>query len=141
MTPREAHFQRLLPANSAGGEGALRGIRSSQQQTIRHEDFSFGDFLDLINPLQHLPVVSQLYQNATGDTISPVAKMVGGVLLGGPIGFAVAGINAVFEEATGQSLPAAMLNPGEAPSQADYAARYHRIANAHRPDFHLFETA
>ena len=51
-------------------------------------DFGFKDFLDVINPLQHIPVVSTIYQHLTGDTIAPVAEIVGGGLFGGPIGAA-----------------------------------------------------
>jgi hypothetical protein len=32
---------------------------------------TFAEFLDIINPLQHIPVVSTIYRAITGDQISP----------------------------------------------------------------------
>ncbi|MGB9154253.1 MAG: hypothetical protein WCD70_14330, partial [Alphaproteobacteria bacterium] len=56
---------------------------------------SFSDFLDMINPLQHIPVVSAIYRAATNDTISPVARIAGDVLYGGLMGVASAGLGAL----------------------------------------------
>ncbi len=136
MHTREAYFSSLSTAKSAEGAAHPQGIRSVQKGSQNYADISFGDFLDLINPLQHIPLVSNLYQNATGDKISPVASMIGGAILGGSLGFAMAGIHAVFEEATGKNLFESVLNP--TPTTPDYTKRYHRIANAHKPDGHLF---
>src|SRR3546814_15608721 len=33
--------------------------------------FSFGDFLDIINPIQHIPIVPTIYRAITGDTSQP----------------------------------------------------------------------
>lgn len=66
--------------------------------------FSFGDFLDIINPLQHIPVVSTIYRMATEDNISPGARVAGGALFGGPLGLIGAGITALFEETSGNSV-------------------------------------
>ena len=65
------------------------------------DGFTFADVLDIINPLQHIPVVSTLYRSLTGETIAPSARLMGGALFGGPIGFASAMINSVIEGATG----------------------------------------
>ena len=50
------------------------------------ESFGFSDIIDMVNPLQHIPVVSNLYQSITGDTIGALAQIVGGGIFGGPIG-------------------------------------------------------
>jgi len=68
------------------------------------DGLTFGDVLDVINPLQHIPVVSTFYRAITGDEISPGARMAGGALYGGPIGFAVATANAMIEAATGEDI-------------------------------------
>lgn len=47
---------------------------------------SFSDFLDMVNPLQHIPLVSSIYRAATGDTINPVSRIAGDVLYGGVFG-------------------------------------------------------
>lgn len=62
---------------------------------------TFGEFLDIINPLQHIPVVSTLYRAITGDDIGTGPRVVGGMLFGGPVGALVAGVTALFEEASG----------------------------------------
>ncbi len=72
-------------------------------------EISFGDFLDIINPLQHIPVVSTIYRAATGDEISPSASIFGGFLFGGPLGFVTAIANTIFEEASGQDLGETVL--------------------------------
>ena len=67
-------------------------------------EISFGDFLDIINPLQHIPIVGTIYRAVTGDEISSPASIFGGFLFGGPLGFVTAISNAIFEEASGQDL-------------------------------------
>src|ERR1700722_3234695 len=49
-------------------------------------NFSFGDFLDMINPLQHIPVASSVYRDVTGETINPVSRVAGDVMYGGIFG-------------------------------------------------------
>ena len=72
-------------------------------------ELSFGDFLDVINPLQHIPIVGTIYRAITGDEISPAARIFGGFLFGGPLGFVTAIANAIFEEASGQDLGETVL--------------------------------
>jgi hypothetical protein len=48
--------------------------------------FGWDDFLDVINPLQHIPIVAQIYRAVTGDQINGAAELIGAIPLG-PIGF------------------------------------------------------
>jgi hypothetical protein len=52
--------------------------------------FSFGDVIDVINPLQHIPGIAELYRSVTNDRISDDARTAGnmlyGLALGGPVG-------------------------------------------------------
>lgn len=73
------------------------------------DGLTFGDVLDIVNPLQHLPVVGALYRSITGDEASPGAKMAGGAIYGGPIGLASAMINNAIEETTGDDVMGHML--------------------------------
>ena len=68
------------------------------------EGLTFAVFLDVINPLQHLPVISSIYRAVTGDEISLGARLLGGALFGGPIGILTAGVNAAFEEMSGGNI-------------------------------------
>ena len=68
---------------------------------VAGKDSSFGmsDIIDIVNPLQHIPVVSNLYQSATGDTIGSIAKILGGAVFGGPIGALVSAGMVAFDAA------------------------------------------
>jgi len=69
--------------------------------------FSFKDILDMLNPLQHLPVISTLYRKLTGDTIGGVARIIGGAIYGraGGIGSMISSVaNAIFGAVTGKDM-------------------------------------
>jgi len=68
------------------------------------DGFSFLDFLDIINPLQHIPLVATLYRNITGDEIDPGSRLVGSALYGGPIGAVTSLINVMVEFDTGKDV-------------------------------------
>ena len=68
------------------------------------DGLTFGDFLDMVNPLQHLPVVGAVYRSLTDDQIDPGAQLAGGVLYGGPLGLASAALNNAIEEHTGNDV-------------------------------------
>jgi hypothetical protein len=65
------------------------------------DHLSFGDLLDIINPLQHIPIVSTIYRKLTGDTMSPTAEIFGGALYGGIIGAAASIADVLFTRETG----------------------------------------
>ena len=66
--------------------------------------FSFKALLDVINPLQHIPVVSSAYRAMSGEEIGFVPRVLGGALFGGPIGLVAALVNAIVKEASGRDL-------------------------------------
>ncbi len=72
--------------------------------TKNRPSISFGDVLDSVNPLQHIPVVSSLYRSVTGDEISQSARLVGDSLYGGVIGATSAVINILTENITGKDI-------------------------------------
>ena len=61
-------------------------------------DLSFGDLIDVINPLHHIPVVANIYRGLTGDTISGPARVAGAALYGGPLGMLAGVVNAIAAE-------------------------------------------
>jgi hypothetical protein len=63
---------------------------------------SFWDFLDVINPLQHIPIVNNLYREVSGDKIGVAARLVGGTLFGGPLGLIASAANCILEESSGR---------------------------------------
>jgi hypothetical protein len=84
----------------AGKHTAFNGV---------NDDFikSFGDIVDMVNPLQHIPIISTLYQKATGDTMGTAASLAGGAIFGGPIGLIASIANMIFEGETGQGVAGA----------------------------------
>jgi len=69
----------------------------------------FRDILDGINPLNHIPIVSEMLESETGHKVSTASKLIGGALLGGPVGLFAAVIDSVFEQATGKSAVGTMI--------------------------------
>lgn len=70
----------------------------------QNEDFGFGDILDIINPLQHIPIVATLYRHMTGDTIGAAPRVIGGALWGRLGGFISGVINVVVDWFTGKDI-------------------------------------
>jgi hypothetical protein len=68
------------------------------------KSFGFHDFLDLINPLQHLPIIGSIYRWATGDEPGEVARVAGDTLYGGPIGLAFGLVATATEDDKGRDL-------------------------------------
>ncbi len=64
----------------------------------------FANLLDVINPLQHIPVVGTLYRAITGDTIQPLEQLAGDALYGGVLGFVASAANLVFKDITGKDV-------------------------------------
>lgn len=82
--------------------------------TMQGAEMDFSDVMDVVNPLHHIPVVSSVYRNMTGDEISATARIVGGTIYGGPIGAASSLANAIVSEHSGRDLSEhamAVLNP------------------------------
>lgn len=70
----------------------------------KEESFGFLDLLDVINPLQHLPVIGTIYRAVTGDEIKPAARIIGDTAFGGVVGAATAIADTVVEASTGKDV-------------------------------------
>jgi hypothetical protein len=71
------------------------------------DGLTFRDVLDLVNPLQHIPVVGNLYRELTQDTIDPAVRVAGGALFGGPFGALFATGSMLLQHAAAPGAPAA----------------------------------
>lgn len=80
------------------------GANKAGFEAFGQDGLTFWDFLDIINPLQHIPVISTLYRSITGDEIDPAAKIAGGTLYGGPIGAISSLIDVVVDYGTGKDI-------------------------------------
>ena len=65
-------------------------------------EFGWDDFLDLINPLQHIPFVNMAYRAVTGDEIYGAARMVDVAF--GPLAGASTAVDLAFRDVTGESM-------------------------------------
>ena len=95
------------PAHSAGSRSS--DVSRPLDSAFGSDGIGFDDVLQVVNPLQHIPIVGSIYRALTGDTLTPGARMAGGALYGGPIGL-VAAIGAnIFEEASGGTVESTVL--------------------------------
>ncbi len=107
-TRGDLRAEQPAPVTSARAEatGAARSGGRAGAGFWGADGFTFGDVLDLINPLQHIPVVGAVYRAITGDEIAPGARIFGGALFGGVAGLAGAVVNAIVAETSGRDLGA-----------------------------------
>jgi hypothetical protein len=68
------------------------------------QELTFDDILDIINPLQHLPIVSMIYRAITGDQIKPAMRILGDIGYGGPVGFMSSCAEVLFEAIFGDDV-------------------------------------
>jgi hypothetical protein len=68
------------------------------------DGFGFADFIDIINPLQHIPIVATIYRNLSGDQIGAAPRVIGGALWGRIGGFVTGLANAVVEWWSGKDI-------------------------------------
>jgi hypothetical protein len=74
-------------------------------QNAVHDGHEFlHDLLEVVNPLQHIPVVATLYRAVTHDAIEPVERVAGDTLYGGFMGFASAVGELLFQKVTGKDV-------------------------------------
>ena len=93
-----------IPAPKATGNAdavAASTTANSESDTKTDSGFTFHDLVDIANPLQHIPGISFLYQQATGQEIKPVSNIAGGLLYGGIFGglfaLATSAVGAAFD--------------------------------------------
>ncbi len=88
--------------DSGGRRITVRRQIEAWEAVPEDQRMTFEDMLDVVNPLQHIPLVSTAYRELTGDEIGGPARILGGFLYGGPVGFASAMVESVVAEGTGR---------------------------------------
>ncbi len=88
-------LQTLQPVSNITSTPANTGGAQNNQQKEEafwgNDGFTFGDLVDMFNPMHHMPVISKYYREQTHDDASEGSRLVGGLLFGGLMG-GVAGI-------------------------------------------------
>ncbi len=105
---------------SASASGEADPMSSAEPEGDSAE-FGFADFVDVINPLHHIPIIGNIYRALSGDEISETSRMTGGALWGGPFGLVTAFANTITERETGQDMGETALAwlGGDEPADAD----------------------
>lgn len=97
-----AHMKSMsAPAKSIAAKTDSTQNATKTASTDSGESF-FDDLLDVVNPLQHLPVVSTIYRAVTGDKIGDIEKVAGDALYGGTFGLVSSLADVAFEKITGK---------------------------------------
>lgn len=104
VTAQENVAQTLTDAARGAPQTDALSLSSTNQPAAQDDSFGFFDLIDMINPLQHIPVVSTLYRAVTGDTIKPISQIIGGAAFGGFIGAAGGIANAIVSNETGRDI-------------------------------------
>lgn len=107
----DTRFEDTLRAAQSEKSSAAQSVQATGADSEEENGFLtfIKTVIDIINPLQHLPVIGTIYRHMTGDELSPVARIAGGALFGGPIGAAVGVVNAAVEEGSGKDMGENML--------------------------------
>lgn len=87
-----------------GGTDEVTTLGPDREAKTVEAALRFGDLVDLLNPLQHIPIASSLYRTVTGDEISPAARILGAMIYTGPLGFVYATADSLFAEISGKPL-------------------------------------
>lgn len=83
---------------TASPSSSTTAQKNQSESANATDQIGFLDFLDIINPLQHIPIIGNIYRSVTGDDIKPVAKIIGDSIYGGPIGAATGMITTVIAQ-------------------------------------------
>jgi len=83
--------------------------RDAGFEAFGEDGFTVLDAIDIVNPLQQLPLIGTIYRELTGDTLDPFSRMAGSTLYFGPIGAAASAANVVMEAFTGKDVGAHMM--------------------------------
>lgn len=86
-------------------------LNSLAQISFGEDGLDSNDAFDIVNILQHIPVVSAFYQDVSGqEEISVLSKLSGGYLYGGAIGLAYSALDLAVKSYSGTSIDEAVLN-------------------------------
>jgi hypothetical protein len=98
-----SHYDSVKSTAVAAKTDAGKPASSTTATASADSGKSFWDnMLDIVNPLQHLPVVGTIYRSITGDKMGDFEKVAGDTLYGGPLGFVSSLADLGFEKITGK---------------------------------------
>ncbi|MDQ6992773.1 MAG: hypothetical protein Q9M31_04810 [Mariprofundus sp.] len=112
----KSSLQRVATTKAPSLEPVITPARQTGKSSATWESksFSFRDILDIINPLQHIPVISTIYRKITGDEMGYAAQIAGDTLYGGAVGSLVSSLvasiaNVFVDSTTGKDIGEHMI--------------------------------
>ena len=100
-------------------QAAIKQVQQPSQTSAQEDNsdsvwgedgFTFADLLDIINPLQHIPVVSTIYQKITGDELGDAPRVIGGALFGGVSGLVSSSVDTIVRRESGSTISEHFMN-------------------------------
>lgn len=92
-------------SDSAGGI-----LNQAYQFMMGNDGATLDDLFDTVNVLNHIPIVSDVYESVTDNHVDFAASLAGGFLYAGPIGLAYEGVDYFVSSSTGASMTQHMKN-------------------------------
>lgn len=96
LTSAEQQVQ-VTQAVSNKSQTLTKPIGDFEAMTFGKNGLDAADGFDIVNVLNHLPVVSEVYKKAVAHEVSPISKLAGGYLYGGPMGLAFSALDLTAE--------------------------------------------
>lgn len=114
--------------NNRGVDASIKKFAQGKVDTsavpTNQVEATWQDAFDMVNPLQQIPIVGDIYRSVTGEKISGIARVAGGFLWGGITGGFIAAATAAYAEANndhspGEQMVAALLGTDEPETPPD----------------------
>jgi hypothetical protein len=99
-------------ANGTIGVQPFQGATSNNTQEVfwGSNGLGFDDVLDAINPLNHLPLVSNFFDaSSTEEGTSPGSRIVGGALFGGAVGLLSSFVMSTLQQIQQEDAPTTQI--------------------------------
>jgi hypothetical protein len=93
----------VMSPGPAGGKAPGASVPATDSTSQPEHESFFHHLLDVVNPLQHLPIIGTIYRAITGERLDAVEKIAGDTLYGGLWGAVSSIADVAFEGLTGKS--------------------------------------
>ncbi|MCU7834835.1 MAG: hypothetical protein KZQ83_06205 [gamma proteobacterium symbiont of Taylorina sp.] len=109
MELQQIYYQQRTVANHSVTTKSHLEPQTQQDESFWGDDgFTLADVIDMVNPMQHLPVISKYYRELTADDCSEGSRLVGdlgfGILFSGAMGAVSAVANSTIRHETHQDI-------------------------------------
>ena len=105
LTQKETSFSGETTTTSETSNTFWEFVDSASTLSFGEDGLGLDDAFDAVNILNHIPIVSDIYKDATSQgKTDAAASVAGGYMFAGPVGALYSAANVVTEEITGSSI-------------------------------------